>query len=119
VDRDQQVLAERARGDSLRQIAERHDLSPEGVRLIVVREGRKTIDALEMRLLLNRKTGDVEVYLIPGHGGPEFDLAVDFFQWTLRQLAERGVETKVHYRPVENGVAFGLEDVTDYRGGAA
>jgi hypothetical protein len=114
VDRDQQILVERSRGDTRREIGERHGLSHEAVRLIVVREGRNQIDDLELRLLANRKTGDVELYLIPDHGGPEFDLAIDYFQWCLRQLAERGVETQIHYRPVPNGVAFGIEDVTNY-----
>jgi len=114
VDRDRQILVERSRGDTLRELGDRHGLSHEGVRVVLAREGRKQIDELEMRLLCNRQTGDVELYLIPGHGGPDFDLAVDYFQWTLRQLSSRGVDTQISYRPVENGVVFAIEDVTNY-----
>ena len=117
MDRDTQVLAERIGGDTLREIGERHELTPEGVRVVVAREGRKQIDDLELRLLANRKTGDVEMFMVPDHGGPDFDLAIEYLQWTLRQLADRGVEVRVHYRPVENGVCFGVEDVTDYSKG--
>ena len=117
MERDAQVLAERLGGDTLKEIAERHDLSIEGARVVIFREARKQIDALELRLLANRKTGDVELFLIPDHGGPDFDLAIEYFQWCLRELAARDVDVKVHYRPVENGVCFGVEDVTDYTGG--
>ena len=114
---DQQVLLDRIAGGTLREVGEKHGgLTPEGVRVVVAREARRQIDALELRLLANRKTDDVELFVVPGHAGPEFDLAIDYFQWCLRQLAERGVDVEVHYRPVEDGIAFGLEDVTDYGG---
>jgi hypothetical protein len=119
-DRDTQILAERISGDTLREIGERHGgLTPEGVRVVVAREGRKQIDELEGRLLLNRKTGDVELYVIPDHSGPEFDLAIAYFAWSLRELEKRDVQVRVHYRPVDDGVIWGIEDVTDYEGGAA
>jgi hypothetical protein len=70
VDRDPPGLAERSRGDTLREIAERHSLSPGTLRLIVTHEGRKQTDDPELRLLLNRK-GGVELFLIPDHGGPD------------------------------------------------
>jgi len=44
--RDQEVLVERLRGDTLATIAEHHDLSVEGVRLVVAREGRRHIERL-------------------------------------------------------------------------
>ena len=115
MDRDLQMLKEKSRGDTLREIGDRHGLSHERARQIIVLEGRKEIDRLELELLANRKTGDVELYLIPEHAGPDFDLAVDYFQWTVRELAERGVKTHISYRPVYNGVAWGIEDVTDYQ----
>jgi hypothetical protein len=113
-DRNQQILTQRLGGDTLQQVADRHDLSRQGVRAIVIREGRRQIDALELALMANRKTGDVELFAIPDHSGPDFDLAVDYFQWCVRELAKRGVQTQVHYRPTNSGVAFGIEDVTNY-----
>jgi len=116
VERDAQVLAERIGGDTLKEIAERHDLSIEGVRVVVARQARRQIDDLELRLLANRKTGDVELFLIPEHGGPDFDLAIDYFQWCLRELAARDVKVRVHYRAVDAGICFGVEDITTYGG---
>lgn len=113
--RDTAVLNERLRGDTLRNIGERHDLTPEGVRVVVAREGRRQIDELEMRLMVNRRTGDTEAFVIPDHGGPDFDVALGYFQWAIRELAGRGVQVRVHYRPAHNGVVFGVEDVTPYR----
>jgi hypothetical protein len=115
MERDQQVLSERVGGAPLREIGDRHDLSAEGVRVVVAREGRRQIDDLELRLMVNRKTGDLEAFLIPDHGGPDFDIAIAYFQWAMRELAERGVQVRIHYRPVPEGVVFGVEDVTDYR----
>jgi hypothetical protein len=113
--RDTVVLNERLRGDTLRTIGDRHDLTPEGVRLVVAREGRRRIDELEMRLMVGRRTGEVEAFVIPDHGGPDFDVALGYFHWAMRELAKRGVKVRVHYRPAHNGVVFGVEDVTPYR----
>jgi hypothetical protein len=116
-DRDTQLLTERISGSTLREIGERHGLSYEGVRVVVAKEGRKQIDRLELALLANRRTNDVELLLVPDHGGEETQLALAYLRWCLSELEKRGVEVRVHYRQVENGVAFGLEDVTDYTGG--
>ena len=107
---------DRIAGGTLREVGEKHGgLTPEGVRVVVAREGRRQIDALEMRLLANRQTDHIELFLVPD-GGPELGLALDYLRWVLRQLAERGVDVRVHYRPVEGGMAFGLEDTTNYGG---
>ncbi len=114
VKRDREVLHERIRGDTLREIGERHDLTPEGARLVVAREGRRHIDDLELRLMVNRKTGDVEAFLIPDHSGPDFDLAIAYFRWAMNELGTRNVDVRIHYRPVPEGVVFAVEDVTNY-----
>ena len=43
-DRDRQVLQERIGGATLREIGEQHDLTAEGVRLVVVRAAREHVD---------------------------------------------------------------------------
>ena len=45
---DSTILTERLRGRTLRDLAEANDMTPEGVRLVVVRESRKHIDGLEL-----------------------------------------------------------------------
>lgn len=112
--RNREVLMERVAGSTLQAIGDRHDLTAEGVRVVFAREARKQIDDLELRLLANTKTDDLELFLIPDHGGPDFDLALAYLRWALGELAERGVKTRVHYRPTHNGVVIGVEDVTPY-----
>lgn len=110
-DRDSAVLTERIAGDTLRTIGDRHGLSVEGVRVVAGRAARRHLDDLQARLAANALTGDVEALLIPDHSGPDFDQAIAYLRWVTHELAGRGVELRVHYRPAESGVAFGLEAV--------
>lgn len=113
--RDEQMLMDRISGSTLRDVGERRAMTAEGARLAIAREGRKQIDRLELALLANRKTGDVELFVIPDHAGPDFDLALAYLRWATGELTKRGIKVQVHYRPTYNGVVIGLEDVTDYR----
>jgi len=110
VDRDTAVLTERIHGDTLRTIGARHSLTPEGVRVVFKRAAQRHLDDLQRRLAANVGTDNLEVLLVPDHSGPEFDQAVAYLRWVTHALAERGVELKVHYRPADTGVAFGLEE---------
>ena len=107
--RDDQVLMERISGSTLAEIGKRHALSPEGVRLVVTREARRQIDDLELRLMANMKTDDVELFVVPGHSGPDFDLAMAHISFALRELDARGIDVQVDYRPVHNGLVLGLQ----------
>ena len=106
IERNHRLLMEHIGGDDAEAIGRHYGLTGSAVRAIVVRHGRRVIDDLELRLLANRTTDDVELFLIPEHGGADFDLAIEWFRWCIAQLAERGVRTRVHYRPAESGVAF-------------
>jgi hypothetical protein len=112
-DRDQQVLTERIAGGTLRDIGARHGLSHEGVRVVADRAARRHLDDLQARLAANIATDNLEVLLIPGHSGPDFDEAIAYVQWVTRELAGRGVKLRVHYRPADSGVAFGLQAVIE------
>ncbi len=57
---DATILTERLRGRTLRDLADTTGLSPEGVRVVVAREGRKQIDEIELALLANTKTDDLQ-----------------------------------------------------------
>ena len=113
--RDEGLLAAKLRGCTLRELAREVDLTPEGVRLAIVRESRLQIDELELQLLAATKTGEVVAFVIPDHGGPDFETAINYLSWCVRELTERDIEIRVHYRPNENGVVIGLEDVTQTR----
>lgn len=65
------------------------------------------------RLLANTKTDEVETFVVPGLGGPDFDVAMSYLQWVVAELTQRGIEIALHYRPTPEGVAIGLEDITE------
>jgi hypothetical protein len=109
---DAAILTERIRGRTLRDLAKASGLSPEGVRVVVAREGRKQIDRIELALLVATKTNEVVAFVVPDHGGEDFDLALSYVQWVVAELTERGLKVAVHYRPTYNGVVVALEDVT-------
>ena len=109
---DETILTERLRGRTLRDLADTTGLTPEGVRLVVLREGRKHIDRIELTLLANTKSDELYALMVPDHAGPDFDVAMSYAQWVLRELDERGVRVQVHYRAVENGIVLALEDVS-------
>ena len=52
---DSTDLTERLRGRTLRDLAEANEMTAEGIRLVVVREGRGTSTRLELHLLANTK----------------------------------------------------------------
>jgi hypothetical protein len=108
--RDETMFRERLKGASFSDIAETQSLTGEGVRLAVAREGRKQIDRLHLDLLASHATGDFPAFAIPGHAGPDFDLAMEYVQWAARELSQRGLRVLLHYRPVHNGVVIALED---------
>jgi hypothetical protein len=109
---DEAILSERIAGRTLRDLADSTGMSHEGIRGVVIREGRKQIDRIELRLLANTKTDDLLAFVVPDHAGPDFDLAMSYLQWVTAQLTERGIKVKVHYQAVENGVVIALEDVS-------
>lgn len=116
-ERNQEILTQRMSGDSLAAIGSRFGLSAEAVRLIVARVGNEQIDDLAARMRANVGTDSIEAFLIPGHGGEDFQAAMTYFLWAQHQLTKRGIKVKVHYRPVPEGVVFGIEeDVSDYGG---
>ncbi len=109
---DAAIHSERLRGRTLRDLADETGLTPEGIRVVVAREGRKQIDEIELALLAGTKDESVLAFVVPGHAGPDFDLALSYVQWVTAELTRRGVKVACHYRPTENGVVLGLEDVT-------
>jgi len=112
VDRDDaQVLAERIGGDTLTTIAERHDLSPEGVRLVVAREGRKHIDQIVLAAWAAQKEGQLLMLAVPAWA--QADLATEYLAWITGELKRRDDGFwRVHYRPTPDGsFVFALEDI--------
>ena len=104
------MFAERLQGDTLKTIGTRHGgLSPQGVSVVVAREGKRQIDDFERRLRDNVGTGQIEALLIPRHVGADQDLALAHLRWVLSQLSERGIPIAIHYRATPSGMVFGVE----------
>ena len=114
---DATILSERLRGRTLKDLADSNGMTPEGIRYLVAKEGRRTIDAIELDLLANTKRDQLSGFAIPGNSGPDFDAAMAYIAWVVRSLEERGLSIAVHYRPTYDppGVVLMLEDVTRRR----
>jgi len=113
-DRDRQVLIERIGGGTLREIGDRHDLSHEAVRLIVVREARRHVDQVVLDMWVAQKEGTLLTLAVPAGSAEDQHAVVHYFEWLLGELGKRDdVDVRVHYRPTPDGAfAFALEDVT-------
>jgi hypothetical protein len=113
--RDQQIILERARGDTLEAIGERHGVSYQRVQMIV-RETRHAIDRLELELLKARKTGEAIGLAIPNQDQADRQLALSYFGWCVEQLRSRDVQVAVETRQTPAGVVLFISDVTNYGG---
>lgn len=110
-ERNRRILEERAHGATLQELAERHGISHQ----LVHRITREHIDEMELRLLRNRATGDVELFVVPFQSQENWQLANDYFTWVLHELHQREIDLKVDTRYMLNGtMTFAVEDITDY-----
>jgi hypothetical protein len=111
-ERDQQIVMERERGDTLVQIGQRYGISNQRVSAIMA-GATELVNRIDLDLMVARKTGEVCAYLIPY--GPDYTLALDFSSWLIKRLRDRGMELDVTTRRAHNGLALLLEDVTPRR----
>ena len=112
MERDAQVLMERVGGAKLKDVAARHSLSIEGVRIVAAREGRKHVDQIVLQAWACQKTGDLLTLAVPAWA--EQDLATEYLAWIAGELKRRddGI-WRVHYRPALDGsFVFAIEDIS-------
>jgi hypothetical protein len=109
-DRDEQVLAERRRGDTLREIAARHDLSIEGTRYVANRAARTHVAEILCHMWDAQNRGDLLVLAIPDAAEPDQQQAIDYLAWLISEMPDC-VKLRIHYRPTMDGhICFALED---------
>jgi hypothetical protein len=110
-DRDQQVLMERIGGATLRELGDRHDLSHEAIRLIVVRAAREHIDQIVLSAWVAQKEGTLLALAVPAWA--DQDLAAEYFAWIAHELKRRDDGFwRLHYRPTPDGsFVFAIEDL--------
>ena len=110
--RTQQMVVQReVNGLSHRTVGKAFGVTPQRI-AIAVKEARQFLVELELELMKARKTGEVVGYAIPH--GPDRQTALDYFNWCVRQLRERGVEVIVERRGTPNGDVMFLTDASDY-----
>jgi hypothetical protein len=111
--RNQRLVLERARGDTLDTIGQRHGISHQRVHM-VVREATEHVNQIELELMVARKTGHVCSLLVPYQAQEDRQLALNYFDWVVAQLRAREVDVKATHIPTTAGSVFLLEDVTQY-----
>jgi hypothetical protein len=108
--RNEQILSERRRGDTLAMIAARHDLSIEGARYVANRAARTHVAEVLCHMWDAQNHGDLLVLAIPDASEPDQTQAIDYLHWLITEMPDC-VQLKVHYRPTLDGhICFALED---------
>lgn len=111
------LVAEHARGDSYRTIASRHDISRETARQIVLRDGRRFIDSMELGLYIAWKLeqqgredeAEWPALVVPFQDQQDWQLALSLLQFTVAQLREdRGLDINVRNQRTPDGHVFQL-----------
>lgn len=111
MDRDQAVLQEHISGSTLRAIAERHDLSHEGARLVIIRQGREHVDQIVLAAWACQKEGQLLALAVPAWA--DQDLVAEYIGWLGAQLKRRDDGFwRIHYRPALDGsFCLAVEDI--------
>ena len=111
-ERDQEIVLERDRGDTVVEIGQRHGISHQRVS-VVMANATEIVNKCDLDLMLARKTGEVCGYLIPF--GPDYSTALDFSTWLIKRLRDRGMVVDIETRRTTNGLVLFLSDATPRR----
>ena len=112
-EKSQEIVLAREQGGTLAGIGEQFGVSHQRVAAIV-RDATQLVNRVELDLMVARKTGEACAYVIPY--GPNYSLAMEFSNWLIRRLRDRGVKLTVTTRRASNGLALVLDDTTNYGG---
>lgn len=114
--RHQQAIDARLHRATYEEIGRLLGITAEGARRLVQRAWREVIDAIELELMVCRRTDDVLVLPIPF--GEAFEFEAERARLTVQKLRERGLDVICTYHPRPDGLAFAIRDVTDYAASA-
>ena len=108
------MVLEHAGGDSYRTIGRRHGMSHEAARQIVLREGTKFVDSVELDLYLAAKLERMgrdaawPTLLVPFQHQSDWQTALRLLSWLVDRLRGRDVPVHVRNRPTPAGHVFML-----------
>jgi hypothetical protein len=107
--RDQQVVLERERGDTLVEIGRRHGISHQRVSVLIAR-ATDFVNRVDLDLMIAGKTDELVAYIVPF--GPDYSQAIEFGQWLVDRLRDRGMVVDIETRRTTNGLILFLTDAT-------
>src|SRR4051812_38488172 len=90
--RDQAIAMERAAGQTVTEIADRHGISHQRVSVIVA-QVNELIDWMQRDLESAQAHGNVVAYLVPF--SVDYTLGIAFGQWVVDRLRARGMQIEV------------------------
>ena len=114
IDVTRQMVGEHAHGDSYRTIGQRHGLSHEAARQVVLREATKFVDSVECDLYLAAKweamgrQAEWPTLVVPHQPGDGWSVALSLLQLVVDRLKARDVPVHVQTRPTPDGSVFQL-----------
>ena len=110
--RDQAIVLERERGDTVVEVGKRHGISHQRVSRVMA-NATEFVNKVDLDLMVARRTGEVCVLVIPY--GPDYTRALDFGQWLIGRPRDRGMVLEVETRRATDGLALLLTDATPRR----
>lgn len=112
---EQSMLAEHARGDSLRTIGKRHNVSHETARRVILQQGSALVDDLSRTLILAEAAqhqGAEALWpaIVIPFGQPQNDWqdAHIMFDWAVKKLRQRGFDISIVSRSTKAGIVLML-----------
>ena len=109
------MLIERISGETLHGIGRRHGISHVAARNVIIREGRRHVDQIELQLMVAAKQDRAFGLAIPAQLQDDRAVALSYLAWIVRELRDRGVEIEVETKPTPDGLLVVLTDVVTYR----
>jgi hypothetical protein len=110
--RDQQIVLERDRGDTVGEVGSRHGISHQRVSAVMA-NATEIVNAVDLQLMIAKKTGEVVGYIVPF--SEHYTLALDFSSWLAKRLRDRGMQVDINTRRTTNGLVLFLADATPRR----
>lgn len=108
------ILARHFGGATLTEIAEAEGVrSPETARKRLAEAQRAHLLDVAGELLLARRTHEVLWFLVPTADPDDLSAGLAYFSWIVRQLGDHAVRCRIHAVEKPDGLALGIEEVTD------
>ena len=120
IEQTNEILSEHIAGQSVRKIAAHRPMSHETARQIVIAEGTKFVNGIELDLMVAEKydldgradEAQWPTLLVPNQDQDGCTASLRLLEYTLNALRNRGVSTRIFSTELENGIVIQIRTTT-------